>query len=173
LEETPVAQKYLQRITEESAATQQALDDIIWSVNSRNDNMQELQARMRRYVGELFESSTINCRFDFENSTESSRLNMEQRRDVYLVFKECLNNVYKHASAKNIYIEIAAENGVLNMKIDDDGRGFDPQVSTHRNGIKNLETRIQKWNGHLKIHSAEGQGTRIEIAIPVKSTLLR
>ena len=173
LEETPVAQKYLQRITEESAATQQALDDIIWSVNSRNDNMQELQARMRRYVGELFESSTINCRFDFENSTESSRLNMEQRRDVYLVFKECLNNVYKHASAKNIYIEIAAENGVLNMKIEDDGRGFDPQVSTHRNGIKNLETRIQKWSGHLKIHSAEGQGTRIEIAIPVKSTLLR
>jgi ligand-binding sensor domain-containing protein/two-component sensor histidine kinase len=173
LEEPPVAKKYLQRITEESVATQQALDDIIWSVNSRNDNMQELQARMRRYAGEIFESSNINCQFDFENTTESNKLNMEQRRDVYLVFKECLNNIHKHASAKNIYIKIAMSNGVLTMLVEDDGKGFDPNITTHRNGLKNLQTRVEKWKGNLKIDSARGKGARVEIMMPVKTFLLK
>ena len=173
LEEPPVAEKYLQRITEESVATQQALDDIIWSVNTRNDNMQELQARMRRYAAELFESSNINCEFDFGNSAESNKLNMEQRRDVYLVFKECLNNIHKHACAKDIYIKIQMNNGVLDMRIEDNGKGFNPDNISHGNGLKNLATRVEKWNGKLKIDTARGKGTRIEIAIPVKTSLLK
>jgi ligand-binding sensor domain-containing protein/two-component sensor histidine kinase len=173
LQEPRAAEKLLQRITEESVASQQALDDIIWSVNTRNDNMQELQARMRRYVAEVFESSNISCQFNFENATDSARLNMEQRRDLYLVFKECLNNIHKHASAKNIYIKISVNNGILNMQIQDDGKGFDPNITTHRNGLKNLETRVVKWKGSLKIDAAAGKGARIEIMMPVKTSLLK
>jgi len=173
LMDTPVAEKYLHRITEESVSTQQALDDIIWSVNTRNDNMQELQARMRRYAGELFESSNINCQFSFEKTGEDNRLNMEQRRDVYLVFKECLNNIHKHASAKTIHIKIAVSNSVLNMLIEDDGTGFNPNITTHRNGLKNLETRVRKWNGDLKIDTTAGKGTRIEISMAIKNPLLK
>lgn len=172
LDERPVAEKYLQRITEESVATQQALDDIIWSVNTRNDNMQELQARMRRYAGELFEGENVKCEFSFDN-TESSRLNMEQRRDVYLVFKECLNNIHKHASAKNIYIRITVTNGVLNMEIQDDGKGFDCAMTTHRNGLNNMKTRVEKWHGDLNIATSPANGTRISVTMPVKSSLLK
>jgi len=173
LEEPPVAEKYLQRITEESVATQQALDDIIWSVNTSNDNMQELQARMRRYVAEVFESGNISCQFNFENTTEGSKLNMEQRRDLYLVFKECMNNIHKHASAKNIYIKIAVNNGILNMLIEDDGAGFNPNIVTHRNGLKNLKIRVEKWKGNLKIDTTAGKGARIQILMPVKTSLLK
>ncbi|TMI86494.1 MAG: hypothetical protein E6H06_20855, partial [Bacteroidetes bacterium] len=173
LEQPQAAEKLLQRITEESVASQQALDDIIWSVNTSNDNMQELQARMRRYVAEVFESSNISCQVNFENTTEGGKLNMEQRRDLYLVFKECMNNIHKHASAKNIYIKIAVSNGILNMLIEDDGKGFNPNITTHRNGLKNLQTRVKKWNGGLKIDTATGKGTRIEIMMPVKTSLLK
>ena len=169
LKEPRTAGQFLQRITEESVATQQALDDIIWSVNTRNDNLEELQARMRRYVAEVFESSNISCRFNFNNASESDKLNMEQRRDLYLVFKECMNNIHKHASAKNIYIKIAMSNGVLNMQIEDNGKGFDPHITTHRNGLKNLQTRVEKWKGNLKIDTAAGKGTRVEILMPIKT----
>jgi ligand-binding sensor domain-containing protein/anti-sigma regulatory factor (Ser/Thr protein kinase) len=166
------AEKYLQRITEESVASQQALDDIIWSVNTRYDTMNELQARMRRYAAELFENNDICCQFSLD-ANQDSKLDMQQRRDVYLVFRECLNNIYKHADAKNVYIEIVVRNNVLKMNIEDDGKGFDPSVSTHRNGLKNLETRIERWNGTLNIESEIGNGTRIEVTMPVKTSLLK
>jgi two-component sensor histidine kinase len=173
LQEPPVAKKYLERITEESAATQQALDDIIWSVNTRNDNLQELEARMRRYSAEIFETGNVTCQFNFEKTNEDNKLNMEQRRDVYLVFKECLNNIHKHASAKNISINITLNSGVLNMQIEDDGRGFNANVITHGNGLKNLKTRVEKWYGDLRIDTAAGKGTRIEIMMPIKTSLLK
>jgi ligand-binding sensor domain-containing protein/two-component sensor histidine kinase len=173
LEQPQAAEKLLQRITEESVASQQALDDIIWSVNTSNDNMQELQARMRRYVAEVFESGNISCQFNFENTTEGGKLNMEQRRDLYLVFKECMNNIHKHASAKNIYIKIAVRSGILNMLIEDDGKGFDPNIITHRNGLKNLKIRVEKWKGNLKIDTTAGKGARIQILMPVKTSLLK
>lgn len=166
------AQKYLQRISEESVASQQALDDIIWSVNTRYDTMQELQARMRRYAGELFESNDISCKFNLD-ANEDSKLDMQQRRDVYLVFRECLNNIHKHADAKNVFIRIMVHNNILRMNIEDDGKGFDTSISTHRNGLKNLETRIEKWNGSINIRSVIGQGTKIEIVMPVKTSLLK
>lgn len=168
LEQAPVAEKYLERITEESLASQQALDDIIWSVNSRNDNLRELEARMRRYIAEVFESSNIVCHFNFESETDGGRLNMEQRRDLYLVFKECMNNIYKHAGAKNISVSILVKNGVLSMNINDDGKGFDPGMITDRNGLKNLKTRVEKWKGILKIHTVAGKGSDIQISMPVK-----
>ena len=173
LEHPQAAEQLLQRITEESVASQQALDDIIWSVNTSNDNMQQLQARMRRYVAEVFESSNISCQFDFEHTTEGGKLNMEQRRDVYLVFKECMNNIHKHASAKNIYIRIAVSNGVLHMLIEDDGKGFDPNVANQRNGLKNLKTRVEKWKGNITIDTTAGRGAKIQISMPVKTSLLK
>src|SRR6185295_16894337 len=56
-----MAQQFLGRITEESIASQQALDDIIWSVNSKNDSLTATLARMRRYAAELFENSDTSC----------------------------------------------------------------------------------------------------------------
>ena len=172
IEQPQAATQFLKRITEESVASQQALDDIIWSVNSRNDNIEELQARMRRYAGELFEGDSLKCEFSVDN-TESSRLNMEQRRDVYLVFKECLNNIHKHASAKNVSIKVSVTNGILNMEISDDGKGFNQDLITHRNGLQNMRTRVAKWAGDLKIDSRAEVGTKIEITMPVKSSLLK
>jgi signal transduction histidine kinase/ligand-binding sensor domain-containing protein len=172
LEQPQTAKEFLQRITEESVASQQALDDIIWSVNSRNDNIQELQARMRRYAGELFESDSVTCEFSVDN-TETSRMNMEQRRDVYLVFKECLNNIHKHAAAKNIQISISVDSGLLKMQIADDGRGFSADVETERNGLNNLKMRVEKWHGNFKIETSSGRGTRIQVVMPVKNSLLK
>src|ERR1043166_6607094 len=107
---------------------------------------------MRRYSGELFEDNDIFCQFSLD-ANEDSKLDMQQRRDLYLVFRECLNNIYKHAAAKNVFIKISVHNNILKMNIEDDGKGFDPSISTHRNGLKNLETRIEKWNGTLNIVS--------------------
>jgi len=157
------------RISEESTLAQQALDDIIWSVNSNNDTLNQTMARMRRYAAVVFEPVGINCNLDFENIPGDIKLNMEQRKDIYLVFKECLNNVIKHASAKNVFIKIEVERNVFQLKIADDGKGFDTSKQTDRNGLKNIRSRIQRWTGKLSINTTANEGTTVDCVIPLAS----
>jgi ligand-binding sensor domain-containing protein/anti-sigma regulatory factor (Ser/Thr protein kinase) len=160
---------YLQRITEEANASGQALDDIIWSVNTTNDTLSEMMTRMRRFASELFDHTDTQYHFTLEEGSADKKLDMEQRRDIYLVYKEALNNIYKHASAKNVFIRLAWINHLLEMEIKDDGQGFDPKHSTHRNGLKNMKSRIDKWKGTVTIESAQYKGTMILVKLPAKT----
>lgn len=161
------AEKILQRIIEEVTASGQALNDIIWNVNSRNDSMEEIMLRMRRYAADLFDNSNILCHLAMDENVVTKKLNMEQRRDVYLIYKEAMNNIIKHASASNVWINLKWQSGKLCMKIKDDGKGFEPVVISHRNGLKNIRSRAEKWKGSTTIETAPGKGTLIEIIIPL------
>src|SRR5438876_11163484 len=99
LEQPQEAEKFLQRISEEVTSSSQALNDIIWSVNSRNDSMEEILLRMRRYAAELFDNSKTSFQLNLDETVTGKKINMEQRRDVYLIYKESMNNILKHASA--------------------------------------------------------------------------
>ena len=168
LSEPGKALPFLQRISEEVQSSSQAMDDIIWSVNSRNDSLQETIARMRRYAAELFDNSNSNCHLQLDETSGNKKLSIEQRRDVYLIYKEALNNIHKHAHAKNVWIRVSQNQNHLYMQIKDDGKGFNTNLKTHRNGLKNLRSRVEKWNGKIKIESLENQGTMIEVRIPIK-----
>jgi ligand-binding sensor domain-containing protein/two-component sensor histidine kinase len=167
LEQPREAEKFLNRITEEVTDSGQALNDIIWSVNTRNDSVEETLARMRRYAAELFDNSKTTCHLNLDESVTGKKLNMEQRRDVYLIYKESLNNIYKHALANNVWIDVQLQKGKLHLKMKDDGKGFDPSMLTNRNGLKNIRTRTSKWKGSVNIETAPGNGTLIEIIIPL------
>lgn len=161
------ARTFLQRISQNVQASSQAMDDIIWSINSRNDTMGETIARMRRFAGDLFESSSVKVQLRFDEEHLGVKLEMEKRRDLYLIYKESLNNIAKHAAAKNVLVEMAYRQKVLYLLISDDGSGFDPEQPSNRNGLKNLKTRVDKWNGQLQISTAKGQGTTVAVWLPV------
>ena len=161
------AEKFLHRISDEVTASGQALNDIIWSVNTQNDSMGQTLSRMRRYAAELFDHSPTSCHLNFDENVEGKKLNMEQRRDVYLIYKESINNIYKHALAKNVWIDVQLHKGKLHLKIKDDGKGFDSSVTTNRNGLKNIRSRTGKWKGDVNIKTGPGNGTLIEIMIPL------
>jgi ligand-binding sensor domain-containing protein/two-component sensor histidine kinase len=161
------AQPFLVRISEEVQASSQAMDDIIWSVNSHNDSLPETMARMRRFAAELFDNTNVNCHLQLDERGHR-KLSMEQRRDVYLIYKEALNNIHKHAAASNVWIEVFQNHNYLHMNIRDDGKGFDTSFVTHRNGLKNLRARVHKWKGEINVESIPGQGTAIELRLPLK-----
>ena len=167
LQKPKEAEKFLQRISEEVSSSSQALNDIIWNVNSRNDSMEEIMLRMRRYAADLFDNSNILCHLAMDENVVTKKLNMEQRRDVYLIYKEAMNNIIKHASASNVWISLQWQSGKLCMKIKDDGKGFEPVIISHRNGLKNIRSRTEKWKGSTAIEAAPGKGTLIEIIIPL------
>ena len=161
-------QPFLQRISEEVQSSSQAMDDIIWSVNSHNDSLQETMARMRRYTAELFDNSEVSCHMQIDDETGYKKLSMEQRRDVYLIYKESLNNIRKHANASNVWIEVRQNHNHLFIQIRDDGKGFNTTLVTGRNGLKNMRSRVEKWKGKMLVTSGTNSGTIIEIQIPLK-----
>ncbi len=161
------AEIFLNRIAEEVNVTSQALDDIVWSINKNNDTVEETVARMRRYAAEVLEGANIRYSLQSDQQMSNRKLNMELRRDVYLLFKESINNIYKHSRATNVDIKVWLDRNQLRMLIRDNGIGFDSTLSTHRNGLKNMHARAEKWKGSVNLVTEEGKGTITDIALPV------
>lgn len=161
------AVKFLKRIVEEVNNSNQSLDDIVWSINTMNDSYEQMAARMRRYAGEVFERADIAYHIHFDERIVHKRLDMEKRKDIYLVFKEAVNNIYKHAGASNVNIKLQTDNNYFQMIISDDGKGFDQNILTTRSGVKNMKIRVSKWQGSITILSEAGKGTALTINIPV------
>jgi len=161
------AGKFLTRINEEVNITSQALDDIIWSVNVHNDSLDEIVFRMRRYSGELFDADGTNYKLDFDDKLSGMKISMEQRHDFYLIFKEAVNNIYKHASASYVSVSLCREDHNIMMRIEDNGKGIEVQNSYH-NGLKNMQSRAEKWGGNLHIKSEKNKGTVLLLLLPAK-----
>ncbi|MEJ7830125.1 MAG: two-component regulator propeller domain-containing protein, partial [Segetibacter sp.] len=168
LPQPEAAKAFVERIIEEVNSSSQALDDIIWSVKAKDNSLEDLLARMRRYAAELFDAGQVNYELGFDEELSHLKLQMEQRRDLYLIFKEAMNNICKHAAASYVTVYIKREDHKLLIEIKDDGKGFDTKGETHRNGLKNIEARTKKWKGNVFIESAQDKGTVVKVSLPIK-----
>lgn len=160
------ANLFLNRIAEEVNISSQALDDIVWSINKDNDTIEQTVARMRRYASEIFDNANIPYTMQADEHISDRKLKMELRRDLFLMFKEVINNICKHAQATQVAIKVGLEKKRLHLVISDNGVGFDTTLPTHRNGLKGLHTRVSKWKADIDIRSSEGEGTTIRISLP-------
>ena len=164
------SEEYIDRIREEIDSSGQALDDIIWSVNTKDDTLHETAARMRRYASELFDARNIHYDLKMDPHIADKKIGMEQRRDLFLIFKEALNNIHKHAKATSVNISLFIEKDILNLDISDNGVGFDTARPTHRNGISNIKNRVSRWKGNITVDSQNDTGTTIKIRLPLSGT---
>lgn len=158
----------LERMVEEIQQISGSLDDIVWNISPKNDALSSLIARITRYASELFEAKQITFRFTMPEHIEQIRLSMEQRRNFYLIFKESVNNLAKYSCCTEAYISISIEQKNLLLTISDNGKGFDPDAASDRNGIHNLRARAEKLKGMIDIRSSPGKGTVIVLKFPLK-----
>ena len=159
---------FLERMVDEVQHISGSLDDIVWNISPKNDALASLIARMTRYSSELFEAKQINYQFTIPEYIEQLSLTMEQRRNVYLVFKESVNNLVKYSQCTHATVSISIEHKTLLLAIEDNGQGFDPKARPDRNGIYNLQERAAELRGTIEIHSEPGKGTRIVLRFPLK-----
>ena len=167
IDEKKDTKSFLFRIREDIKTSGQALDDIIWSVNITNDSTSEMLARMRRYAAEVFENAEMKYELIFPKNEMDMSMKMEQRRDIYLVFKEAVNNIVRHSAATAARVEVSIKDTTLCLMVSDNGKGFVKGVGNHRNGLMNMEKRAVKWDGTICIHSDKNQGTTVTAEIPL------
>ena len=161
------AYNLLGRITDDALMVGNSIDDIVWSINPKNDELTSIIARMSRHAAELLEVKEIDYRIVTPDEVEDIKLSMEQRRDVFLIFKEAVNNLLKYANCSHVLIEISIKHFTFHLKITDNGIGFDVNEPNNRNGIRNMKVRAEKLKGKLLIDSEKGKGTKIDLELPI------
>ena len=160
--------EYISKITNNSQQMMEAMDDIVWSIKPDNDNMQRIVARMREYTSSILEPKDIEIDFQIDENIFDLKLNMETRRDVFLIFKEALNNSAKYSHCTKIDISVKFEGNKLIIRIIDNGTGFDIKTADSGNGLGNMSKRAEALHGTIDINSNLGKGTEIILTVPVK-----
>ncbi|MES2645925.1 MAG: two-component regulator propeller domain-containing protein [Bacteroidota bacterium] len=159
--------EYLSKISENSQRMMEAMDDIIWSIKPSNDSMQRIAARMREFATSVLEAKDIDLDFNIREDIYEVKLNMEARRDFFLVFKEAINNAAKYSGADKVWVNVTMDNRKLILMVKDNGRGFNIKNVEDGNGLGNMQKRTDHMNGRLNIHSKPGDGTNVTISIPL------
>ncbi|NIJ53022.1 tetratricopeptide repeat-containing sensor histidine kinase [Dyadobacter arcticus] len=160
------AGSYLKKITEQSTHMQQEMSDIVWAIKPDNDKLANMLVRMREFVSHTLEPKNIRAEFVIDELVLSSSLDMQQRRDFFLIFKEAINNAAKYSDATTVKILLQKLNENIMLTISDNGTGFEMETETSSNGLKNMRSRAAGLAGTCEITSANGSGTTIELKIP-------
>ncbi|MCX6252353.1 MAG: triple tyrosine motif-containing protein [Bacteroidetes bacterium] len=163
--ENPKSAKMLGTIGTNAHKMLEKIDDIIWVVNPTNDKFQNLGLRIREFAIPLFESKNIRHEIIFDKQMNTLQLPMEIRRNIYLIAKETINNAIKYSECKSVKILFRQQHHGFIMEISDDGKGFNPDVLTSRNGIKNMKLRTGQIHSQIDIKSALGEGTQITVRV--------
>lgn len=165
----------LARIYSTAREMTRALDEIVWAIDPRHDTLDSLIGYMGRFAQELLGAATIRCRLDLPVDVPAWPLTAEIRHNLFLAYKEALNNVVKHAGATEVRIALEIKEHAFVLTLRDNGRGFGrdqpPAHTTGRiasgNGLANIERRVTRIGGQCDISSQSGQGTSIRFVIPV------
>jgi ligand-binding sensor domain-containing protein/two-component sensor histidine kinase len=150
----------LSKINVNSRDVLNAMDDIIWSVNPKNDSLESLTVRLREYAMPICEARNIACIMKVDDAVYSIKLSMDERRNIYLIIKEAINNAVKYSGCRNLTVALLKK-PELEITVHDDGCGFDTSLPTSRNGLENIKRRAEQIGAKLLIRSEIDKGTGI------------
>ena len=157
----------LQSITTVSNELVDSMSDIVWAINPEKDHLQDLIQRMRRFASDVLLARNISLDFDAPSYAADIPLGANPRRAVFLIFKETLANIVKHAGATQVHVQFEFSPQQLTLRIVDNGCGFavtdvgnslfTDQKGGH--GILSMKKRAAEMNGRLHLNSVPGKGT--------------
>lgn len=167
-------QKILEKISDTSGEMISEMNDIVWAINPRNDNMEKIFHRMESFAKPLLQTKNVAFGFRHDESLLHINLSMEKRKNFYLIFKESINNALKYSDCKKLEVSITLYQQHINLKVKDDGKGFDikemkifSSKSLSGNGLNNMKRRADEMKGECFIESAPGLGTSVNLRFPV------
>ena len=145
----------LQQLGEHSRKIVSSLDDIVWSIDSRNDTAGDLTDRMQDYVNQLFANGEVEFHYNFGQLREHEKLPVDVKENVYLIFKEAINNVVKHSNASKVDIHFSISGKNFELIVSDNGT----QIKSNRKsgqGLRNIRMRAERIGSSVDINSNGG-----------------
>jgi len=165
---------HLERISRFAKNATQEISQLVWAMNPENDTIENFAAYLCDFVIDFLKGSGIEPEFKFPETLPAAPFSMECRAQILSVIKEALNNVIRHSGASRVAVRLNLRDQRMRLDIEDNGRGFElsgglgsATESTRGSGLRNMRTRLTEVGGECKITSVSGQGTRIQLEVPM------
>lgn len=161
--ENRLDRRQLERISRAAAETIGALREIIWLVDPKHDNAADLVRRMRGTAAAMLNGTASE--FQVSEPLPTRRLEPLLLRQIFLIYKEALHNVVKHAEARRVRTRVAFVDGEVRLSVEDDGRGFAEEDVRPGQGLQSMRHRAGEVGGTVEVQSGPGEGTRITFRV--------
>ena len=144
----------------------QAMDEIVWAINPQNDNLPRVASYIFQYAEKFFSGTSLRCRFDSPDDLPAQTLTAEGRHHLFLVTKEAMNNVARHADATEVWFRLRVVDSELCLCVEDNGKGLTVEsLRQFGNGLNNMRNRMEEIGGTFKLESTPGMGTKIRLKL--------
>jgi ligand-binding sensor domain-containing protein/signal transduction histidine kinase len=164
----------LVEIAESARGLVDALGDVVWSVDPRRDDLASVFRRIREYADDLLLGSGVRWTYTASQTLDHVKLDPEARRHLFLLLKEAVTNVARHALARSVSLDVELTNRELRAQLHDDGRGFDSSALDREDqadcrGIASMRARAQRLGARLTISSSPETGTKLSLEMPLRA----
>jgi signal transduction histidine kinase len=160
---------HARQISNTARETTHALDEIVWTVNPSNDTLDGLINYICKYAQEYLALAELRYRLEVPSQLPATPISPELRHNVFLVAKEAVNNIVKHAHASSAWLRLQIDSDRFVLEIEDDGKGLAPGAEKKgRNGLRNMQKRMEDIGGNFVVGARTEGGTRIRLTAPLK-----
>lgn len=169
---------HLDRISKSARQLTRAMDEIVWAVDPQHDTFSGLMDYASAFAEDFLRTAGIRCRMDMPISLPAVRMDTELRYNLFLALKEALNNTVKHSHATEVWLRLLVQPDAVTLVVEDNGQGLTPAANggaapengrriASGSGLVNLEARLAAIGGRCLVVSTPGQGTRVEMRLPI------
>jgi signal transduction histidine kinase/ligand-binding sensor domain-containing protein len=141
------------------------MKDMIWSIDSRYDTMAGMISHMQDHIHNVLAPAEMEFTFNQQGLNEHKKLSVVFRQNVYLIFKEAINNIVKHSKATHVQIDLAKENGIFSMRVADNGKGIDKGKHSNGQGLSNMHMRAKRLKATLDITAVNGVSILLKVPV--------
>jgi signal transduction histidine kinase len=154
--------EYSLNVMQQSAADMvDKLSDIVWAVNPDQDCLEKLFQKLEEYAQEMGQVKKIKVKTLIQCDLAKIKLPMEDRRNIYLLCKEAINNAVKYSNCSELILRAESNCNSTSFVVEDNGAGFNIASVKRGNGLDNMLRRAAHMDTTLHIDSVPGSGTRI------------
>jgi two-component system sensor histidine kinase UhpB len=161
------ASKHFAKIAEQSSRMMESMSDIVWSISPGNDSLDQVVIKMKEFAAEILEPKNITYRFKGEDSVMGTILSIDKRKNLFLIFKEAVNNAAKYSGATDLEIKFVRQGNTLSLSVSDNGNGFEPETVKAGNGLKNMKERARALSARFDFATSLRKGTRVALELPL------
>jgi ligand-binding sensor domain-containing protein len=157
----------IERIGALSRELLDSIGDIVWAIQPHKDHLSDLKQRMRRFAADVLSARNVEMHWSVSDSGRDLELDPELRRQVYLIFKESINNIVRHSQATEARIALRVVDRHLALEVSDNGCGIESGGHDDGNGLASMKLRAARLGGELQVRSSAGQGTTVLLRAPL------
>jgi signal transduction histidine kinase len=155
----------MEKITSISQESVTSIREIIWAIDPKQETIYDLLIRVRDTFIMHCRAKNINFNLDLPDKEHLPKQNLspEERKNIWLLLKECITNSIKHSGASEISIHAVYKNHIINLIILDNGKGFDTSTHYTGKGMSTMKKRAENLGGEITIVSGMENGTIINL----------